>query len=274
MAYHRLHGHFGCKAATGLCLGLIAIFAFSCRMQNLVEEANDSIKKYLHGQRIYERNNPPKDATGEVKGQYDIIGGAYRYIIDESRPGRPRPEATVQEGDSISFMFVGRVFTGTSTSAVFYTNIESVRNNLPSNPNFDPEYETWPTEPLKIKVGSDPKILKAIQMALIGCRAGTGSSSDEPEDDGKETTGEEGEDTTGGEGEEGNGTEDEDDGEEGTGSEEDKAEEDKDEEIESDEVEIYLPPDIGFGKHAIYGVPGGSTLLWEISDIRILKRNQ
>ncbi len=43
-----------------------------------------------------------------------------------------------------------------------------------------------------------------------------------------------------------------------------------DEDIESDIVRVYLTSDIGFGKRAVYNVPGRSTLVYRITEIQIL----
>ncbi len=212
------------RALFALCLGVVAAFTFSCAMKNLVENANDTIRKYLNGRKIYDRTNVPDD---QVEPEfYDVIGGAYRYIKNEDRENRST-ELIVREGDRISIMFEAKVFTGASSSKTFYTNIESVRRLIMGdNPNFDLDAEAWPVVPLEITVGSDPGILKSVQMALIGCSADDNDTSND--EDG----------------------------------------------IRSDEVEIYLTPDLAYGRKGIVpGVPPGSMLLWEVTGIQIIERN-
>jgi len=41
--------------------------------------------------------------------------------------------------------------------------------------------------------------------------------------------------------------------------------------VASDRVLVYLTPDIAFGDRTVYGVPAGSTLVFEITEIEIIK---
>ncbi len=190
-----------------------------------IAKAQERIEKDLQGANIYERGNLPEDpAPQQVLGYYDIIDGKiYRHIVNEGRYGRAN-SPVIAAGDSLALYFDARVYSGKfENSTTFYTNIEARRAMIAgNNPDFDPLL--WPITPLRIKVGEDPKILKSVQVALIGSRAGDGN----PEND-----------------------------EQGG--------------VASDEVRVYLTPDVGFGGRSVYDVPGGSTLVFELTDIEIIK---
>ncbi len=194
-----------------------------------INRARERIVEDLKRANIYERGNLPDPAPQIVSGYYDIVQrGTYRYIVNEyladleERDGRGALPAVAQD-DSVSFHFDARIYTGSFDSAsTFYTNIEARREVLSnSNADFNPEF--WPTTPLRIKVGSDPGILKSVQVALLGCKAAEGLDDDDPSND-----------------------------------------------AVSDIVRIYLTSDAGFGSKSVYNVPGGSSLVFELSDIKII----
>jgi hypothetical protein len=147
-----------------------------------VAAAQTRIFTALEGQGIYERGKLPEDnppTPDRIKGWFDVVGGAYRHIVNEDRANRgPAPEYALERGDSITFVFDARVFSGGSFDnyPTFYTNDpQRISALFGSNPDF----KGWPTKPLRIKLGEDPGILKSLQEALIGCRA----NDDKPEND-------------------------------------------------------------------------------------------
>jgi hypothetical protein len=157
-------------------VALTAASLTSCgKSDDIITSAQNSIMAALKAQGIYERgnlgDNPP---TGDqLKGYYDIIGGAYRWIVNENAANRGDSSFEIQRGDSISFRFDARVFRGNNFDQypTFYTNIPARIEIVAGN---NPDFEGWPTDPLKIKIGDDPRILKSLQEALISCRAGDG----------------------------------------------------------------------------------------------------
>jgi hypothetical protein len=168
-------------ALTAVTLLTASAFCGCGKLDDQVNAARDNIVAALKTQDIYERNNVPTDpAPREIKGYYDIIGGAYRWVVNEARENQS-DEFTVRRGDSIAFMFDARVFTARGnfeSYRTFYTNIKSRIDQLVgNNTHFDPQF--WPTAPLKIKVGDDPGILKPLQEALISCRAGDGDPTND-----------------------------------------------------------------------------------------------
>lgn len=207
------------------------LVAVSCgKLDDVVNTSRDNIYTALTSQGIYERGNLPVDKTPtqeQIKGWFEIIDGAYRHIVNrEDRPNRGGTEYEIRRGDSISFMFDARIFTGGNYSNMqtFYTNISSRIEEITSNnPQFSTDF--WPTDPLAIKVGDDSRILKSLQEALISCRAGDGDPDNDSEEDG----------------------------------------------ITSDIVRVYLTPDIAFGDNTVYNVPRASTVVFEITEIEIIK---
>jgi hypothetical protein len=151
------------------------------KLGETVFEAQKRIFNALKSQGIYERNNLPIDnppAPEQIKGWFDVMGGAYRHITNEDRVDR-NEGAVIARGDSISFRFDARIFSGNSydNMQTFYTNIGSrIQAVMGNNPNFDNRF--WPDTPLKIKVGEDPRILRSLQEALVGCVAGGGEPAD------------------------------------------------------------------------------------------------
>ncbi len=217
-----------------ICVALAAaatLLATACgsKLEDTVFNARNTIFKTLQGQGIYERNNLPEDnppPPEQIKGWFDVVGGAYRHIVNEDRNNRTDRQYRIERGDSISFMFDAKVFGSGDFDRLetFYTNIKSrIQLIAGNNPRFDTLY--WPTDPMKIKVGEDRRILKSLQEALISCMAGDG----------------------------------------------DPANDDQPEGIASDRVRVYLTPDIAFGDRVVYNVPGGSTLVFEVTDIEIIK---
>jgi hypothetical protein len=192
----------------------------------VVDTAQVEIENALKGLNVYERGNLPEPEPVTISGYFDITErGAYRYITNEDRAGRERSEV-VAPGDSIKFMFDGRIFGRGSFDGlqIFYTNIEATRRLFAGN---NPQFDTslWPVAPLRIRVGDDPKILKSLQEALIDCRAGDGEPGNDDEPGG----------------------------------------------IASDRVRVYLTPNIAFGDRAVYSVPANSTIVFEVTDIEIIR---
>ena len=159
----------------GLSLVIVVAAALSLSVScDAVGDATDAaetkIRSYLSNTSngIYERNNIPEETPStNIKGYYDIIGGAYRYIINED-PADSRPmDGGIEAGDRVSFYFDARVFSSTyDNSTTYFTNIgsriEYISNN---NPQFD--ITDWSSEPLEINVGYDTGILKSLQNALL-----------------------------------------------------------------------------------------------------------
>ncbi len=208
---------------TGALTGVLA-FLTGCELSEELDNARKRIENDLKGNGIYDRGNMPYPPPTEqqLKGYYDVIGGAYRHIVNEDRPTRGRsPE--IQDGQKISFYFEAKVYSGSfANSRTYFTNIADVMATMSKSGE---PFTGWSTAPLEITLSNDSKILKAVQVALIGCRADT------------------------------NGSADDNDLENGT---------------QSDNVRIYVPYDIGFGNNWVYNVPPKSTLVFEITRIRIL----
>lgn len=207
----------------------LALFATACgdKLGDTVNNAQTNIFKALQGQGIYEKDNLPIDnppAPEDIKGWFDMVGGAYRHIVNENRDNRTDQQYRIASGDSIAFMFDAKIFSNGAfeNMQTFYTNIESRIQQIAGN---NSSFAGWPTEPLKIKVGDDSRILRSLQQALIGCMAGNGTpdNDDEPGD------------------------------------------------IVSDQVRVYLTPDIAFGNKIVYNVPAGSTVVFEVTDIEIIR---
>ncbi len=236
---------------------VIAACVVSCNtLDDKVTADQNRIRTELENQSIWERNNLPDDPLpSKIEGYFDIVGGAYRYIVNEyitGSGGVPRINRdlmpVISKNDSISFYFDARIYTGKwENSTTFYTNIESLRDyNKGDNDEF--QFDFWPAVPMRIKVGEDPKILKALQVALLSepyCRAAGTTIGDVQAKD-----------------EEGNlilgpdgkvvmvpGVID----------------------VESDQVRIYLTPDIAFHNKWVYNVPAGSTIVYELTDIHIIE---
>jgi hypothetical protein len=146
-----------------------------------VNSAQANIVKAFETQSVYERGNLPDPLPANILGYFDITErGAYRYIVNEDRSAKSRGGRVIAAGDSIAFMFDARVFTSGAfdSQQTFYTNIDArIKEVTGNNPQFDTRH--WPNTPLRIKVGDDPSILKALQEALIKCVAGDGN----PEND-------------------------------------------------------------------------------------------
>ena len=215
--------------AASLLVMVMSLAAACGKNDNVVATAQTRIFDVLEKNGIYERGNLPEDpepSYDQIKGWFDIIGGAYRHIVNEETNANrgPAEEFEIGRGDSIEFMFDARIFgTGTFESLqTFYTNIDSRISQLKGN---NPDFDGWPTDPLRIKVGDDPRILKSLQEALIGCRAGDGDPSNDSQPDG----------------------------------------------IASDEVRVYLTPDIAFGNKTVYNVPANSTIVFEVTEIKIIR---
>ncbi len=213
-----------------IALVILALTMCACgKIDNTVAEAQTRIFNALKSQGIYEKGNLPDDpppTPEQIKGRFDIVGGAYRHIVNEetnANRGNAR-DYEISRDDSIAFMFDARIFTGGEfdRQQTFYTNIASRIRELTGN---NEDFGGWSTAPLKIKVGDDARILKSLQEALISCRAGDGDPSNDDEEDG----------------------------------------------IASDQVRVYLTSDIAFGDRMVYSVPPGSTIVYEVTDIEIIK---
>ncbi len=164
------------RAAPAVMAIAAALFAaVSCgKLDDTVNNARTSIINALKNQGIYERGNLPEPipTPEQIKGYFDIVGGAYRYILNENGANRgSAAEYGIKRGDSISFYFDAKIFTGGNfeSQQTFYTNISDRIKIISGN---NDEFSGWSTNPLKIKVGEDPRILKSLQEALISCRAG------------------------------------------------------------------------------------------------------
>jgi hypothetical protein len=149
---------------------------------DLVATAQTSIFKALESQGIYERDNLPEDnppTPDKIKGWFDVIGGTYRHIVNEAGTNRgPADRYEIARGDSIALTFDARIFTGSNFESyrTFFTNDpQRIRALFGSNPDF----AGWSTEQLRIRVGDDARILKSLQEALIGCRAGDGDPAND-----------------------------------------------------------------------------------------------
>ena len=206
-----------------------ALAMTSCgKNDDRVATAQDAIFKALESQGIYERNNLPEinpPTPERIKGWFDMVRGTYRHIVNEDREGRgPAAEYGIERGDSIAFMFDARVFAGNNFEScrTFFTNIPSRINQLFSG---NPDFAGWSTEPMRIKVGEDLRILKSLQEALITCRAGDGNPANDEE----------------------------------PGA------------LSSDEVRVYITPDLAFGNSTVYDVPPGSTIVFEVTEIEIIR---
>jgi hypothetical protein len=147
-----------------------------------VATAQTRIFTALESQGIYERGNLPEQnppTPEQIKGWFEVIGGAYRHIVNEDRANRgPAAQFAIERGDSVAFTFDARIFSGSSfdNCRTFYTNDPQRLSALfGSNPGFG----GWSTDPLRIKLGEDPRILKSLQEALIGCRADDGDPTND-----------------------------------------------------------------------------------------------
>jgi hypothetical protein len=140
-------------------------------MADIVDTAQTKIRTYLHGQKIYDPTNYPDPLPTDEKGQYDVVGGVFRYIVTQDSDGRDSWQV-LREGDVIATRFDARIFSGSSFDQfpLFYSNnattIEIYRG---SNDQFDPV--EWPTTPFVAKLG-EGKFMPAIENALVGCRVG------------------------------------------------------------------------------------------------------
>jgi hypothetical protein len=206
---------------------LLGVALSSCgKSDDIITTAQNSILAALKSQGIYERGNlgDPPPTSEQLKGYFDIVGGAYRWIVNEGAANRGDSSFEIQRGDSIAFRFDARMFSGNNFDqySTFYTNIPARIEVVAGN---NPDFEGWSTDLFKIKVGDDPRILKSLQEALISCRAGDG----DPEND----------DAPGG--------------------------------VASDQVRVYLTPNLAFGNKIVYGVPANRTIVFEITDIEIIK---
>jgi FKBP-type peptidyl-prolyl cis-trans isomerase 2 len=208
--------------------------------EDVTEAARQKIISSLRGQGIYDRNvNVEELPNGvrfdDIKGYYDIIGGAYRHIVNENREEREDlPE--IKPGDSISFYFDARILSGNyDNSTTYWTNVDGriqiISNN---NPRFNPS--GWSTEPMRIKVGNG-NILKAIDSALPSCRATIRVPETNAENE--VVVDEEGNVVM--------------------------------KDIIGDEVRIFMPPDAAYGNKAFGVVPAKSTIAWELTGIRIIE---
>ncbi len=207
----------------------LAVAACSPVNDDTVNRAKDSIERDLKGNGIYERGNLPEDLdSDQLKGYFDIVRGAYRYVVNEDRDGRG--ELPIVEDDSvIEVFFDARIYKSNfESSTTFYTNIEARLAALAGgNPEFDPS--AWPTLPLRIALPDDSNILKSVQRALVGCRAA--SERIIVDDEGNQTN----------------------------------------EKLAGDVVRVYLTPDIGFGDTRVNNVPAGSTLVFEVTEIKVVE---
>jgi hypothetical protein len=222
------------KIVSTAILSWVAVFVVSAltitacgKLDYTVNKSQSNIVAALKTQGIYERNNLPEERPNpeQIKGWFDIVDGAYRWIVNEEGANRgSAAEYGIRRGDSIYFYFDARIFTSGSfdSQKTFYTNIASRIAEIAGN---NPDFNRWSTDSLRIKVGEDPRILKSLQEALISCRAGDGNPGND-------------EDVGG---------------------------------VASDRVRVFLTPDIAFGDRVVYNVPRGSTLVFDVTEIVIIK---
>lgn len=141
-------------------------------MPDIVDAANTKIRTYLHGQKIYDPNNLPDPEPPDIRGNYAVVGGAFRWIYNEDRDGRDQMQV-VKNGDVIAVMFDARIFgSGSSFESfpLFYSNIQaSILSISSSNQEFN--YSDWPTIPRIIRIGGG-QMLSALESALVSCRVG------------------------------------------------------------------------------------------------------
>lgn len=159
-------------------LGIAAVFAaavlsVSCdKLADAADAARTSIQKHLKSRNVYDRANVPTDPPPTtISGYYDVIGGAFRYITNESRDDRAEM-AEIKAGDIVQFYFEAYIFSSNYENTYpYFTNLRdriiAISNN---NPEFD--VSNWSTDPLIIEVGYDSQILNSIQNTLPNCRVG------------------------------------------------------------------------------------------------------
>lgn len=230
---------FACTAAL-----LLVGMARCGKLDELTNTAREKIVSALNGQGVYERDNLPEDSPptpDRIKGWFDMVDGAFRHVVNEDRADRSA-SPVITAGDSIKFMFDARIFTSGNfeNQKTFYTNIPGRIKEVAGN---NPDFAGWPEDPLRIKVGDDPRILKSLQRALISCRAGYKYPKKDDEEENNDP---------------------------GNGDEPDPDDEEQ-EDIPSDVVRVYLTPDIAFGNKPVGSVPRGSTIVFEVTDIEIIK---
>lgn len=141
-------------------------------MDDTVEASVNRIRPFLHGQGIYDPDNLPTPEPTEIKGNYHVIGGAFRWIFQEDRVGREN-EPEVETGDLVGLWFDARIFTGTFDNATtYFTNIpERINAIAGSNTEFDARL--WPRVPLEVTIGAGERILlPAVENCLPGVRRG------------------------------------------------------------------------------------------------------
>jgi hypothetical protein len=140
-------------------------------MTNIVDDAQIKLRDYFKSQKIYDPTNYPDPPPTDEKGQYQVVGGVFRYIVTQNSDGR-EGWPVVEMGDELSLRFDARIFSGNSFDRfpLFYSNnattIEIYRG---SNDQFDPV--EWPTTPFMATLG-DGQLMPAIENALVGCRVG------------------------------------------------------------------------------------------------------
>lgn len=151
---------------------LAVLAACGSKMDDVVDSANNTIRTFLRDQRIYDRDNMPEETPAVINGYYQIIDGAFRWIVQEDRDGR-EDELVVQSGDQVSFWFDAREFKGTfDNSTTYFTNKQDRINDIAgSNTEFDARL--WPTVPIVLTVGAgEGIIMPAIENCLPGARRG------------------------------------------------------------------------------------------------------
>jgi hypothetical protein len=227
----------GAAVIAAAMLSVTVLSQTACNpLEDVVETSRLSIIKHLEGQKIYDRNVnvnelPPNT---EIEGNYDVIDGAYRYILDEKRPER-RDLPEIRLGDSISFMFDMRIFASGWERETYPSYFSNIPERIPSN-NSGSGALQWSTEPMRIKIGDDPRLLKALHNVLLSCRA-VGQRQAE-DNEGNPMIDEDGNPVM--------------------------------EKVASDMVRVFLPPNVGYGIKGNGVVPGKSTLVWILTDIRII----
>lgn len=161
-------------AAIVVSVTVASLFMSSCNPlpAETIDALQTRIESHLKNEGIYDRNVEVEElpANTRIEGYYDMMGGIYRRIMNENREAR-EDAPTIEIGDSISFYFDARIFTNNYVNATtYFTNIASRIEYISNN---NPEFAAadWSAEPLRIKVGDDDRILKAIHTALPLCKA-------------------------------------------------------------------------------------------------------
>lgn len=158
---------------------LAAVFAMavlvSCsKLSDTVDAARTSVQNHLNGKGIYNRANVPENPSRPLVGYYDVIGGAFRWVTNESTRSEREDQRIIEKGDRVEFYFEAYIYSSnyeSPTSLPYFTNIYNTIISMGVN-NQDFDASEWSTDPLIIEVGYDTQILNSIQNTLPSCMAG------------------------------------------------------------------------------------------------------